>query len=158
MPIAIFNEQDVRLDETQIKRVYDATLAYLTLQDCFDTELTLCDEQTIRAVNADARGVDAVTDVLSFPAQEIVFPFVRDDYDEINPETGNLILGELLLCVRRAEEQAREYGHTFERECAYLTVHGLLHLFGYDHMRQDERERMRAAEETILGKLGIARE
>ncbi|HPR40275.1 MAG TPA: rRNA maturation RNase YbeY, partial [Oscillospiraceae bacterium] len=96
--------------------------------------------------------VDAVTDVLSFPLGE------NGNYDH-NPETGALMLGDVVLCMQKAEEQAELYGHSLQREVAYLTVHSVLHLLGYDHVDGGlEQVRMREREETVLAKLGLQRD
>ena len=102
----------------------------------------------IRRLNAAYRGVDSVTDVLSFPASEgeaIAAP--PDGY-----------LGDLAVCLSRAAEQAEEYGHPFERELWYLAVHGLCHLLGYDHEQEADKALMREREERILAAMGIGRE
>lgn len=142
-----------------------------TVEDVFDTvcglfgerdlqvELTLCDEETIREVNNAERGVDKVTDVLSFPTLDgITFPIDRERYaDDVDMETGELMLGEILVCVKRCHEQGEEYGHGFLREFAYLITHGMLHLLGYDHMVEEDKQKMRAREEEVSSKLNIVR-
>ena len=104
-------------------------------------EVTLVDKNTIRTLNKLRRKIDKVTDVLSFPAEFT------------NPETGKKILGDIILCDEVIKEQAKEYGHSYEREFSYLTVHGILHLLGYDHMNEEDKKIMRAKEEELLGKL-----
>ena len=116
--------------------------------------------EEIRRLNAETRGVDKVTDVLSYPTMEDIkgkeiagaeHPFDVD-------EEGNLLIGSVAVCLERAREQAEEYGHSFERELNYLLVHGVMHCLGYDHMTDGEKAEMREKEELILGKLGITRE
>ena len=126
------------------------------LPEC-EAELSFADEEEIRTLNREYRGVDAVTDVLSFPALEgkegkVVF----SEFDR-NPETGKLMLGDVVLCRARAAEQAEEYGHSLEREIGYLELHSLLHLVGFDHMTEEDRRAMREAEEKILAKAGLER-
>ncbi len=126
------------------------------LPEC-EAELSFADEEEIRTLNREYRGVDAVTDVLSFPALEgkegkVVF----SEFDR-NPETGKLMLGDVVLCRARAAEQAEEYGHSLEREIGYLELHSLLHLVGFDHMTEEDRRAMREAEEKILAKVGLER-
>lgn len=122
-------------------------------------EVVLVGEEEIRRLNRETRGVDAVTDVLSFPAldgikgkklQKKAFPADID-------EEGNLFLGSIAICVKRAEEQAEEYGHSFERELNYLLTHGLFHLLGYDHMTDTDKAEMREREERVMNKLGLTR-
>lgn len=129
--------------------------------DCgLSAEIIVTDEAEIRRLNAEARGIDAVTDVLSFPSLDGIrgralkkadFPFEVD-------EEGNIFLGSIVICEKRAREQAEEYGHSYMRELHYLAVHGLWHLLGYDHMAEEDKPEMRAKEEKILSKLGITRE
>lgn len=129
--------------------------------DCgLSAEIIVTDEAEIRRLNAEARGIDAVTDVLSFPSLDGIrgkalkkadFPFEVD-------EDGNIFLGSIVICEKRAREQAEEYGHSYMRELHYLAVHGLWHLLGYDHMTEEDKPEMRAKEEKILSKLGITRE
>ena len=129
--------------------------------DCgLSAEIIITDEAEIQRLNAEARGIDAVTDVLSFPSLDGIrgkalkkadFPFEVD-------EEGNIFLGSIVICEKRAREQAEEYGHSYMRELHYLAVHGLWHLLGYDHMTEEDKLEMRAKEEKILSKLGITRE
>lgn len=140
-----------------------AEAAYKTLKQRVKLliELCFCDESEIKRVNNETRKIDAVTDVLSFPAAgvsagEIVkkqnYPF------DVDPETDRVFLGSIMICIKRAEQQAAEYGHSVEREIAYLTVHGIMHLFGYDHMTEEDKAEMRSMEEKTLEKAGIPRD
>ena len=124
-------------------------------------EVVFVDEETIRTLNREQRQVDAVTDVLSFPALPLAAgaPLRRKDFPFDIDENGNLLLGSVVICVKRAREQAEEYGHSFRREIAFLTVHSLLHLLGYDHVDNPEGERqMRTKQNEILNKLGVTRD
>lgn len=113
--------------------------------------LTFCDDEAIRSINNDYRGIDRATDVLSFPLYE------RDD--EIELLEGELApFGDIVLSVPHAQAQAAEYGHSVEREVCYLIVHGLMHLAGYDHIEPDDKVEMRAAEEALLNAVGVTRE
>ena len=123
-------------------------------------ELSFVDEEEIRRLNREYREIDKVTDVLSFPALDNIkgkriskkdFPFELD-------ENKNLVCGSIAICVKRAKEQAEEYGHSYARELHYLLVHGILHCLGYDHIIDEEKAEMRAKEELVLGKMGIYRE
>ncbi|MDR3216304.1 MAG: rRNA maturation RNase YbeY [Clostridiaceae bacterium] len=140
-----------------LKRVYACALAHLKCRDIFFTETNFVPAEEIKEINLRTRGVDAVTDVLSFPAIDMKgFPLSVDDY-KTDMSGGKLILGEICICYERLAEQAAEYGHGEKREAAYLFLHGLLHLFGFDHMDDAGKEKMRAAEEAVLNKLGITR-
>lgn len=125
-----------------------------------EAETGIISSDEIRALNADRRGIDAVTDVLSFPAlQSVALPFDKAAYpDDVNPETGCVMLGEVYICLERATEQAEEYGHSLSRELGFLAVHGLLHLLGYDHENEDNAAEMEGLQETILTSAGLARE
>ena len=100
----------------------------------------------IQSMNKRYRGIDKVTDVLSFPQ--------FNDLSEV-PEEGEILLGDVMLCVEVAMEQAREYGHSQERELLYLFTHSILHLLGYDHMNEEEKEEMRAREEAVMNAIGL---
>ncbi len=140
-------------------KLYAALRAELGVEDVFEVEVTLTDGETIRSLNAENRGVDSVTDVLSFPGMDGVLPFVADDHaDDVDPETGRYMLGDIVICVERALEQACEYGHSATREMCYLFVHGLCHLFGFDHETDEQRAEMRRREEAALSACGVTRE
>lgn len=126
----------------------------------FDAEIdvTVVDAEAIRQLNAEYRDKDAVTDVLSFPMYEFYNGEPQEELDA-EPDTGCVMLGDMILCYTRAVEQAVEFGHSPARECGYLTTHSVLHLLGYDHERNDEDTRlMRAKEEDNLTFLGLTRE
>lgn len=114
-----------------------------------DAEISvlICDADEIHELNKTYRSVDAPTDVLSFALNE----------GEDNDVEEEKMLGDIVINLDRAVEQAKEYGHSREREMAYLAVHGFLHILGYDHYEEEEKKEMRKAEEAILGSLGLAR-
>ena len=122
----------------------------------------LVDDETIRAINLTHRGIDRATDVLSFPTicyregrtAGSSLKLVRREY---NPSTGLCFLGDLVVSLPRAAEQAAAYGHSLERELGYLTAHGVFHLMGYDHETEDGQRVMRALEEQTLAMLALAR-
>ncbi len=113
-----------------------------------EISVTFVDEDEIRQLNRDYRDTDKVTDVLSFPQ--------FDDLNDI-PDFGEICLGDVVICSKRAEEQAAEFGHSFEREIIYLFTHSILHLLGYDHMNPEEKAEMRQREEEVMEYLGIGR-
>lgn len=123
-------------------------------------ELIFTDEEGIRALNAKERGKDAVTDVLSFPNLDGIYKkeIMAEDFPFDLDEEGRLFLGSVVICTKRAGEQAEEYGHSLRRELYYLAVHGLCHLLGYDHETDAEKAEMRAEEESVLSQLGIGRD
>ncbi|MCR5090133.1 MAG: rRNA maturation RNase YbeY [Oscillospiraceae bacterium] len=112
----------------------------------------LTDDEGIRGINREFRGVDRATDVLSFPLNELQpGAFCADDCEE-DPETGELMLGDMMISLAACERQGEEFGHGFERELQYLTVHSVLHLLGYDHMDEGEQKKqMRSREKEIMG-------
>lgn len=125
--------------------------------------IRLCDDEAIHEINRQYRGVDRATDVLSFPTVNYPAGITAGQADkylrrELDDELGACMLGDLVLSVPHVLAQAEEYGHPPERECAYLLVHGLCHLMGYDHIEEDDRRRMRAMEEKILSAIGQTRE
>ena len=130
-----------------------------------DADVTLAveciavDEEEIRALNASQRGVDKVTDVLSFPTLDGILgkKICGDDFPYDIDEEGNLLIGSIAICEKRAREQAEEYGHSYERELHYLLVHGVMHCLGYDHIEEKDKAQMREREEIVLEKLGIVR-
>ncbi|MCR5118254.1 MAG: rRNA maturation RNase YbeY [Lachnospiraceae bacterium] len=129
----------------------------------YSVNLYIVDDETIRETNRDTRGIDSVTDVLSFPNLELyegdLSPIDDMDRSDISdPETGEILLGEIMICKNRVFEQAEEYGHSPLREYAFLVTHSILHLLGYDHMEDEERERMEKKQKEILEELGITRE
>lgn len=123
-----------------------------------EIDITVVDADTIREMNAEYRSKDSVTDVLSFPMYEFYNGEPREELDE-EPDTGCVMLGDMILCYTRACEQAKEFGHSVARECGYLTTHSMLHLLGYDHERNDEDTRlMRSKEEEYMNAIGLTRD
>lgn len=124
----------------------------------FDVTITYTDNEEIRKLNSEFRDIDKETDVLSFPMQEFKNGFPTKSLDiEKNPETGRIYLGDVVLSVEKAAAQAKEYGHSFEREMSFLVAHSILHLLGYDHINDDERKIMEQKQEAILQSMGINR-
>lgn len=124
--------------------------------------LVLTDNAGIRELNRECRGIDRETDVLSFPnlefAREGVFEIPEEaEADCFDPDTGELMLGDIMISVEKVREQAESYGHSLKREFAFLVAHSMLHLCGYDHMEPAEAEVMERKQEELLTGLGIAR-
>ena len=111
----------------------------------------LTDEEGIRRVNAEFRGIDRATDVLSFPLNELTPGAFDPERCECDPETGAVMLGDMMISIPRCAAQGEEFGHGFEREIMYLTVHSVLHLLGYDHVDEGPmKAQMRAREKFIM--------
>lgn len=148
------------IEPSALRRLEEAMDGFVPSNLPLFVELVFVDGEEIRRLNSELRGVDKVTDVLSFPAYEGILgePFYQEDYALDVDEEGRLLIGSIAICQERAKEQAEEYGHSYERELHYLIVHGIMHCFGYDHIEEDDRKLMREKEEEILTKLGITRE
>ena len=130
------------------------------LEQCFKEEglddkkvyvnVVLTNAKNIKQINKEHRNIDKETDVLSFPMYE------KEELNNINLENED-ILGDMVISIEKVEEQAKEYGHSFERELSYMVVHSFYHLMGYDHMEEQDKKEMRKKEENILEKLDIRR-
>lgn len=125
--------------------------------------VTFTDDASIKEINREFREIDKATDVLSFPAIDFESPadfagINEGSADYFDPDTKELILGDIMISLERAHAQAEEYGHSFKREIAFLITHSLLHLLGYDHMNDEERKVMEDKQEAVLQALNITRE
>lgn len=141
-------------EEKLIKEVVSRVLEEEKVLPEVDVYITLTNNEEIHKINKEYRDVDRPTDVLSFPMYERdeIAGLKNDIDDEIEK-----ILGDIIVSIEKVREQAEEYGHSFERELAYLVTHGMLHLLGYDHMIEEEKAVMRKREEEILETLNITR-
>ena len=119
----------------------------------------ITDDEEIHRLNREYRDVDRETDVLSFPMLELTPGSFHVEPTDFDPETGRVYLGDMVISIDRAKAQAEEYGHSLARETAYLSVHSVLHLLGYDHDNDniEEKRRMRAREERVMERLGLRR-
>lgn len=145
-----------------IKRAVDTALNFEGFKYNYEISVLITNNAGIKIMNKQFRNIDRETDVLSFPMIE----FQNNDFedkkydisnDEINPETGNVMFGDIVISIEKAHEQAEEYGHSFERELAFLTVHSTLHLLGYDHMIAEDEQVMRKKQEQILSEMNLSR-
>ncbi len=134
-----------------IQRVVNKCFEIENLQDSnLYISIILTNPKNIQEINKEHRKIDKATDVLSFPM------FEKEELENINFENQE-VLGDVIISIEKVKEQAEEYGHSFERELAYMVVHGFYHLMGYDHMLEEEKNVMRAKEENVLEKLDIVR-
>lgn len=165
MSIFIENETEITLDfdyEETIRRVIDFSLKYIGFPYKTEVNVVLTDNEGIHQVNKEFRDIDRPTDVLSFPMLEY---YESADFDSINeedetlfnPETGELILGDIMISLEKVKEQANEFGHSDIRELAFLVAHSMLHLFGFDHMEEDEKQVMEEKQREIMDGLKIYR-
>lgn len=138
--------QDETIDHNFYEDIEEAilhTLTHLGYGKDYEISFSIVDQKEIKNLNRDYRGIDKVTDVLSFPL-----------YEPANiPEFG--MLGDIVICMQKAKEQAGEFGHSFKREILYLTVHSMLHLLGFDHEIEDEKAVMRTHEKEIMKRIGV---
>lgn len=157
--IMISAEVDVNTGvEEQLQKVITAALEAQGVDLPCEINILLTNDEGIQRINNTMRGIDAPTDVLSFPMFELPEGCVPG-IGCSDPDSGLVPLGDMCISMERAAAQAEEFGHSVERELAYLAVHSVLHLLGYDHMDEGEQKaRMREREEAILGSLGITRE
>ena len=150
-------------EEETVKQVMEEVLNSEKCPYEAEINVLLTNNEEIRQYNMQYRGIDKETDVLSFPNlnYEKAADFkgaAKDEADCFNPETGELILGDIIISVDKVKEQSIQYGHSQLREFAFLIAHSMLHLCGYDHMEEKEAEQMEAKQEAVLEKLGITRE
>ena len=144
-----------------LTRVYEAVADFAHLPKRIKVNLSFVDEKTIRRLNKDTRNIDKVTDVLTYPYIELKpkEKLKLSDYKlEIDPDDNRLLIGDIYICTKRAEEQSKEYGHSLNREMCFLFCHGLLHILGYDHIEKEDEEVMTKFQNEILDKLNIRRE
>ena len=153
---------NVGIQKFTIKRLLQGALKRLG-QPYRDIEMSLSivSPEEIKQLNKQFRGVDSVTDVLSFPTvdnpERSVFDVNTFPQDAVNPKTGKLNIGDVIICFDRAKEQAEEYGHSLKRELCFLSLHGLLHLLGYDHIEPQDEQQMNDLQEEILNQMHITR-
>ncbi len=141
-----------------IKKVEKAVFAHLNQDNFFSTEISVVSEQEIKTLNESTRGVDRVTDVLSYPYfDRLRLPVKGDDFNECDLDKKGVMLGSIVICRQRAKEQAVEYGHGYEREFGFLVCHGFLHILGFDHVVEDDEKVMLAHQKAIMDKVGLKR-
>ncbi len=141
-----------------VKKAVAAVLLAEGITEPCRVDVLLTDDKGIREINSEHRGVDAATDVLSFPMNELTPGRFEAESCEKDYDTGEIILGDMVIDIPRCEKQGEEYGHGYKREVSYLAVHSTLHLLGYDHMDEGpEKAQMRSREDEIMERLKIGR-
>ena len=149
--------------QSAIKDVIEYTLKEEELLIDNEVSVIFIDNEQIREINSKYRGIDKVTDVLSFPMLDYplnkVFKdvYINYEFDQSDLNDEKLVLGDVALSLEKSSQQSEEFGHSFLRECTYLTVHSILHLLGYDHMEENQKNIMRKREEEILSNFKISR-
>jgi len=158
------NETDINLSfsyEDVCEKVCLAVLDYEEFSKDVLVELTITDNEGIHEINLSQRNIDRPTDVLSFPMIDFSdiesYQDIYDDNEYLDPETGQVFLGCIVISVDMIKEQAEEYGHSELREFAFLVCHSMLHLLGYDHMTEDEEKEMFAKQKEVMEIVGISR-
>lgn len=150
-------------EESLARQVVEYTLDYMKFPYEAEVNLTLTDNEGIRQINKEFREIDRPTDVLSFPLLSYDSPgdfsfLEREEEDDFNPDTGEALLGDIIISVDKVKEQAAEFGHSEKREYAFLIVHSMLHLFGFDHMTEEDAAVMEEKQKLILSDLNILRD
>lgn len=168
MTFYVENETEATFDFEINEVASQVAKAVLESEHCdYDVQLNLLitDNEGIKEFNQQYRGIDRETDVLSFPNLDFVSPadfscadIEENEADYFDPETGELILGDIIISAEKVFEQAKNYGHSVKREFAFLVAHSMLHLSGYDHMEPEEAKVMEAKQEAVLQGLSITRE
>ena len=164
MAIMIDNEWEALPDGILelIEKVIDKTVELENCPYAYEVSVVITDNEGIKEVNKTYRDKDMATDVLSFPLipfdEPSDFSSIDEDSDEcFNLDTGELMLGDMILSFEKAESQAMEYGHSIVREVAFLVIHSMLHLFGYDHIEEEDEALMLKRQQVILDEMGISR-
>ena len=165
MSIIINNDIEETLDNKYVDIINKTIEKSLDEEHCpyeVEVSVTITDNQNIQEINREHRDMDKPTDVLSFPLIDFSNPSNFDDIEEDNDEwfnldNGELMLGDIIISLERARDQAQEYGHSIEREIGFLTAHSMLHLMGYDHMIEEEEKVMISKQKKILNEVGLKR-
>ena len=142
-----------------IRKVEKAVYAVLGQEDIFTVDLAVTDGETVREYNRETRGVDAETDVLSFPYFDgLSLPVKKENFSDEAFDGRRVALGSIMISSPRAHEQAEAFGHSYERELGFLSCHGLLHLLGFDHMTEEQEREMNAIAEKVMDSVGLKRD
>lgn len=165
--MSFFLEEEVEVNfefnyQELAKKIVDFCLEYVDFPYEAEVNLTLTDNEGIHSINKEFREIDSPTDVLSFPLLSYETPgdfsfLEEEDSNDFNPDTGEALLGDIVISIEKVVEQAESYGHSMEREYAFLITHSMLHLFGYDHMEEAEAKVMEEKQKDILNQMNILR-
>ena len=150
MDVLFENNTNEEINYKLIDKVISEALRYEGVNDNTEVSVTIVDNEEIRKINNKFRNIDRATDVLSFP-------LIDFDNESLPDDGSKIYLGDIIISIERAKEQAKEYGHSIDREIGFLTAHSMLHLLGYDHMVPEEEKEMFAKQEEILNNLGLRR-
>ena len=150
MDVLFENNTNEEINYKLIEKVISEALRYEGVNDNTEVSVTIVDNEEIRKINNKFRNIDRATAVLSFP-------LIDFDNESLPDDGSKIYLGDIIISIERAKEQAKEYGHSIDREIGFLTAHSMLHLLGYDHMVPEEEKEMFAKQEEILNNLGLRR-
>ena len=150
MDVLFENNTNEEINYKLIEKVISEALRYEGVNDNTEVSVTIVDNEEIRKINNKFRNIDRATDVLSFP-------LIDFDNESLPDDGSKIYLGDIIISIERAKEQAKEYGHSIDREIGFLTAHSMLHLLVYDHMVPEEEKEMFAKQEEILNNLGLRR-
>lgn len=150
MDVLFENNTNEEINYKLIEKVISEALRYEGVNDNTEVSVTIVDNEEIRKINNKFRNIDRATDVLSFP-------LIDFDNESLPDDGSKIYIGDIIISIERAKEQAKEYGHSIDREIGFLTAHSMLHLLGYDHMVPEEEKEMFAKQEEILNNLGLRR-
>ena len=150
MDVLFENNTNEEINYKLIEKVISEALRYEGVNDNTEVSVTIVDNEEIRKINNKFRNIDRATDVLSFP-------LIDFDSESLPDDGSKIYLGDIIISIERAKEQAKEYGHSIDREIGFLTAHSMLHLLGYDHMVPEEEKEMFAKQEEILNNLWLRR-
>jgi len=161
MKLTVYNQQKAHEISKDIRKLIEKAVKLCVKKVGFpypcEACVTLTDNESIKELNLEHRGIDKATDVLSFPVIEYVNGEPQIQPGDMDPDSGRVFLGDIIISVEKAFEQAGNFGHSVERELAFLAVHGVLHLLGYDHETEPDEKRMFSLQEDVLNEMGLIR-
>lgn len=161
MKLTIYNQLKSQEISSEIRRLIEKAVKLCVKKEDFpypcEASVTLTDNESIKELNLEYRGIDKATDVLSFPLIEYLNGKPQIQPVDTDPDSGRVFLGDIIISVEKAFEQAQNYGHSMERELSFLAVHGILHLLGYDHETETEEKLMFSLQEDILNEMRLFR-
>lgn len=161
MPVYIENEQTkVEVHEDiggMLSKAVEMSLEHEHFDTLSEVSILLTDDDGIREINKEQRNIDSPTDVLSFPLVDMLKGKTVSEEGDFDLDEELLVLGDIVISLETAKRQAVEYGHSFERELAFLTTHGVFHLLGYDHVTEEDEKEMMDKQEAVLARMGLGR-
>lgn len=161
MKLTVYNRQKTQEISKDIQKLIEKAVKLCVKKEGFpypcEASVTLTDNETIQDLNREHRSIDKPTDVLSFPLIEYINGEPQIQPGDIEPDSGQVFLGDIIISVEKAFEQAQSYAHSVDRELSFLAVHGILHLLGYDHETEDDEKLMFSIQEEVLNEMGLFR-